>query len=410
MRVLLINKFLYQKGGDAIATLATGDLLRSRGHEVIFWGMRHPSNPPYPNEDLFIDNLDLNNAGGIVKQLDIAGKLLYSFEAKNKIKALIERVGKPDIVHLHNFAHQISPSILDVFKQYRIPVVMTMHDYKLVCAAYTFLSHGKLCEKCVGGKYYHCFQEGCVKDSKAKSLLNMIEMYLHHSFWHIYGHVGMFIAPSRFLKSKLVDMGFTGKIVHLSNFIHSDLFEPRYENSSHSIVFCGRLSSEKGVVTLIEAVTGLDVTLRIIGDGPIKVKLEELVRAAGIKNVVFAGYKTGNALKDELSNSMFTVIPSEWYENNPLSVIEAFALGKPVIGARIGGIPELVKEGETGYTFEPFSTADLRDKIVRLSNDVIGVERMGRNARRFVETELSARKHYEGLMAVYEETIRHSRK
>lgn len=406
MRILQINKFLYPRGGDAICTLVSGELLKQHGHEVIFWGMKHPSNPGYIYEELFIDNLDLHSPRGVKSQLNIAGKLIYSIEAKNKIEALIKKTGKPDIVHLHNFAHQISPSILDIFHKYKLPTVMTMHDYKLVCAPYTLLSHGKLCEKCASAQYYHCLLEGCVKGSKAKSLLNTIEMYLHHSFLHIYDYIYLFISPSIFLKTKLEEMGFKGRIVHISNFINSAYFVPSFDTTARTIVFCGRLSREKGVGTLIEAVKGLDVTLKIIGDGPIKSELEAQVRAEGITNVVFVGYKTGDVLKNEIRNCMFTVIPSEWYENNPLSVLEAFALGKPVVGARIGGIPELVRDGETGYTFEPFSTMDLRKKILHLLDNQASIVFLGKNARRFVETEFNPNKYYQKLMAVYAEAIK----
>ena len=405
MKILLINKFLYPKGGDAIATLAMGELLRARGHEVISWGMKHSSSPTYPNDDLFVDNLDLNNAGGIGKQLDIAGKLLYSFEAKRKVEALIKRIGKPDIVHLHNFSHQISPSILDVFKQYKIPVVMTMHDYKLVCAAYTLLSHGKVCERCSGGKYYQCFLQGCVKDSMTKSMLNTCEMYLHHKLLHIYDHIHTFIAPSVFMKQKLEAMGFKGRVVHVPNFIDASQYVPRYENDGRTVVYFGRLSKEKGVATLIEAVKGLDITLKIIGDGPLKEELVSSVKSQGIKNVVFMGYMTGDALKNEIRNCMFSVIPSEWYENNPLSVLEAFALGKPVIGARIGGIPELVRDGETGVAFESGNVVDLRDKIARLIADPSKIIEMGKHARSLVDQDFNANLYYDRLMGVYEQAI-----
>ena len=168
-----------------------------------------------------------------------------------------------------------------------------------------------------------------------------------------------------------------------------------------SICYVGRLSIEKGVATLIEAVKGLDVTLKIIGDGPLKEILEKETQSKGIKNVEFLGYKSNNELKDAIKRSMFLVIPSEWYENNPRSVIESFALGKPAIGARIGSIPELVKNHETGLTFEPGNVEDLREKIGYMVSNPEKVIEMGKNARRFVEQELNAEKHYERLIAIY---------
>jgi len=403
MKILLINKFLYPKGGDAVCTIKTGELLRAKGHEVNFWGMESTDNPPYPYSELFVDNLDLNNAGRAKKQLAIAAKLLYSKEAKKKVEQFIKVVGKPDIVHLHNFAHQISPSILDVFKKYKIPCVMTMHDYKLACAAYTLLSHGKVCKRCSGVKYYQCFKQGCVKGSKAKSLLNTIEMYLHHKILHIYDYIDTFISPSLFLKETLEEMGFKGKVIHIPNFVEIEKFTPRYDWQENTICYMGRLSHEKGVETLIEAMQGLPVTLKIIGDGPLKEQL--MVSAAGCGNIAFLGYRSGDDLKNEIRNSMFTVIPSQWYENNPLSVIEAFALGKPVIGARIGGIPELVKDNITGITFTAGDAADLRDKILFMINNPDKLKIFGQNARRFAEAEFSSARHYEKLIKIYNEAL-----
>ncbi|MBF0571952.1 MAG: glycosyltransferase family 4 protein [Candidatus Omnitrophica bacterium] len=402
MKILLINKFLYPKGGDAVCALATGDLLRSKGHEVTFWGMRNVNDPPYPYYDIFVDEVDFNSANGKKQQFKISMNMLYSLEAKSKVEELIQRIGKPDIVHLHNFAHQISPSILHVFKKYKIPCVMTSHDYKLVCASYIFLSHGKICEKCTGGAYFNCFLEGCVKDSKAKSLLNTFEMYLHHKILHIYGLVDIVIATSCFLRNKLQTMGFKGQQEVLSNFVKINEFHPQYEAMEQSICYFGRLSKEKGLATLIDAVKLLmGIQLKVIGDGPLRAELEYKCQNNGISNVTFLGYMSGNDLKREVSNSLFVVVPSEWYENNPRSVIEAFALGKPVIGARIGGIPELVKDGETGLTFEPGNADDLYAKINQLAHNLTEIKRMGRNARRFIEQDFNSEKHYEKLIEIY---------
>lgn len=411
MKVLIINKYLYPKGGDAICAFATGELLISKGHEVIFWGMKDERDPPYPHHDIFINKVDLNSSVGVRQQLKIAGNMLYSVEAKAKIEKLIQRIGKPDIVHLHNFAHQISPSILHVFKKYKIPCVMTMHDYKLVCASYALLAHGNICEKCVGSLYINCFMEGCVKNSRAKSLLNTIEMYLHHKVLHIYDLIDVFISPSKFLKNKTEEMGFRRRIEYLPNFVHHEEYQPNYQWTEKSIVYFGRISEEKGLLTLIEAAKLCpDITLKIIGDGPLRENLESNILSAGIKNITFLGYKTGDDLKMEIRKSMFVVLPSEWYENNPRSIIEGFALGKPVIGSRIGGIPELVTDNETGLMFESGNVEDLRVKIIQLFHNTKEIERMGRNARRLVENEFNAEKYYKSLMDIYHQALaKHNR-
>ena len=402
MKILLVNKFLYPKGGDAICTLSSGDLLSEKRHEVFYWGMEHPENRAFPYKEYFVSYVDYNRSSGPFQQLKDALNILYSFEAKNKMDALLKII-RPDIVHLNNFAHQLSPSILDAIGKHNIPVVMTMHDYKLVCPAYTMLSDGKPCERCNGGKYYHCFFERCTKNSFLKSLLNTLEMYFHHRVLHIYDKIDIFISPSRFLMEKTKEMGFKGDIACLPNFVNlKDYPQPSYEWNEPAIVYFGRLSPEKGLMTLCEAVKGLDITLYIIGDGPQKKALTEKVDLEGIKNIKFCGHQPQDKLIELVPKTMFAVMPSEWYENNPRSVIEAFAMGKPVVGSRIGGIPELVRDGETGVTFEPGNADDLRAKIFALLKDKDAIVEMGKNARRLVEDNSNPERFYEELMNIYQ--------
>lgn len=396
-----MNKFLYPKGGDAICTLSLGDLLSEKGHEVFYWGMEHPGNRAFPYKEYFVSYVDYNRSSGPFQQLKDALNILYSFEAKSKIDALLKII-KPDIVHLGNFAHQLSPSILDAIEKHNIPAVMTMHDYKLVCPAYTMLSDGKPCDGCKGGRYYFCLLKKCTKGSSLKSLVNTLEMYFHHRVLHIYDKIDIFISPSSFLMSKVKDMGFKGEIVHLPYFVNATEYQPSFDPGNNDVVYFGRLSREKGLTTLLEAMKGLNVQLKIIGDGPQRDGLAEKVKSEGLKNVIFLGYKTGKELHEEIQKSMFVIIPSEWYENYPRSVIEAFALGKPVLGAKIGGIPELIKNGETGLTFEAGNADDLRAKIFALLKDKDAIVEMGKNARRLVEDNLNPERQYEESMNIYQ--------
>ncbi|MCK5617549.1 glycosyltransferase [Candidatus Pacearchaeota archaeon] len=405
MKILLINKFLYPKGGDAKSTINTGKLLRSKGHDVFFWGMDSPDNPDYEFKEYFMPYVDLNNVKGWYSQLKAVVNILYSFEAKKRLEQLI-KVKRPDIVHLNNFAHQISPSILHIFKKYNIPVVMTMRDYKIVCPVYTMMSKDKICEKCKNGNYYNCLINKCAKNSFIKSMINVMEMYLHHRVLKIYDIIDEYISPSMFLKYKTEEMGIGRDVNHLFNFVPLEDKRPTYTWKDKTIIYVGRLSAEKGLFTLIDAVKGLDVKLKIIGDGPIKAALGCRVRDEGLKNVDFLGYKKGVELEDEICESMFLVIPSEWYENNPRTVIEAFASGKPVIGARIGGIPELVKDGETGLLFESGNIDDLRDKIQCLLTNPDKIVEMGKKACRFVEEELNSERHYDSLIKIYGSIIK----
>ncbi|MBM2832855.1 MAG: hypothetical protein HW406_16 [Candidatus Brocadiaceae bacterium] len=408
MNVLHINKFHYMRGGSEAVYFRTADVLKLHGHKSLFFSMHCLENISCETSDFFMPYVDLVNNNGLMDQLKNAGRVLYSFEARNRLSHLLEKY-PIDIAHLHNIHHQISPSILHELKKRNIPIVMTLHDYKMVCASYSMLAEEKPCEACCGGSYFHAAKKRCIKGSFVKSILATLEMYLHHKILDIYSNVDVFISPSLFLKNKLHQMGFNKEIVHLPNFIDTDSFRQIEDNKNlpeNSIVYFGRLSEIKGLWTLIEAAGLLgsrsDVQVKIIGDGQLKAGLEYKVNSLSLKNVRFLGYMKGDELFKEIKNSLFVVLPSEWYENNPMSVLESFALGKPVIGSRIGGIPELVKDNKTGLTFEPGNAEDLCSKIECLINNKDLVGEMGRNARKFVERELNPEKYYQGLMHVYQ--------
>lgn len=347
-------------------------------------------------------------------RLKIAGRILYSFEAKRLLSELLDRY-EVDIAHLHNIHHHISPSILHELKKRKIPVVMTLHDYKMVCASYTMFAAGKPCEACKEGRYIETLIKKCVKDSIPKSVLSALEMYLHHKALDIYGNVDIFISPSLFLKNKLKEMGFKKTVVHVPNFVEMQQAangQKIFLKEPDSIVYFGRLSPEKGLWTLLDAAKFLTneiknkkIEIKIIGDGPIKDKLQEKAKVEGINNVRFFGYMKGEALYQEVKKCTAVVLPSEWYENNPMSVIESFALGKPVIGAKIGGIPEMVRDNETGLTFEPGNPSDLCRAIQYFINHPDKAIEMGENARKFVAQELNAEQYYEKLMKLYRQVI-----
>ncbi len=402
MRVLQVNKYVYQKGGAERVVLETGRLLASRGHEVDFWGMHCPENPRYPHEDLFAPPVDYHAKLGPMASLRAAAGILYSFEAKRRFRAMLERV-RPDVVHFHNIAHQLSPSIIHAARAAGVPTVMTLHDYKLVCASYAMLADGRPCERCRGGRYYQCVLTGCTKGSRVKSLLSTMEMYLHHRLLGVYRLVDRFISPSRFLIEKLREMGFDRPIEYLPNFTDAGEFEPSAGESGR-IVYFGRLSPEKGVGALIEAVRDMSVELDLVGDGPGRAELEARVRRYSLGHIRFWGHMNGVGLRERVARAQFTVLPSEWYENNPLAVVESFAMGKPVVAAAIGGIPELVRDGETGLTFAPGDVAELQTRMRFMLDHPDACARMGKTARRLVEVDLSPDRHYHRLIEIYERT------
>lgn len=406
MKILLINKFLYPKGGDAVSTIITGKLLTSKGNVVAYWGMKHSQNPRYPLEEYFVDNVEYNKNLSLKEQFKLVCKILYSIEAKKKIEEVIKKE-KPDIVHLNNYAHQISPSIIHVFKKYKIPAVMTIRDFKLVCPAYSMLLNHKPCERCCGGKYYECLLNKCMKESYFKSFISTIEMYLHHKILHVYNYINCFIATSRFVKLKMLDMGFKGNLTVLPNFSNFDNRNPEYNWKENTCIYYGRLSEEKGLITLIDAIKDIKgIGLKIIGNGPLKERLLQKIQAENINNVFIYPHQSEESLEEEIKKSMFTIIPSEWYEPFGRTIIEAASLGKTTVGSRIGGIPEIIIDGKTGVLFEPGNVKELKEKILYLIHNPHKIIEYGKNAKIFVEDEFGPEKHYTNLMDIYHQALK----
>jgi glycosyltransferase involved in cell wall biosynthesis len=266
------------------------------------------------------------------------------------------------------------------------------------------LTNRRVCEKCLGGRYYNCLLTRCHKGSLNASLVYTIEAYYTRIF-NKYSHIRYFIFPSNFTLKKHADAGIPEeKLVHIPNFINVENFEPSYENKRY-ILFAGRLSREKGVLALLKAVKGLDIPVKIVGDGPMRVEYERFVEENSIDNVSFEGYKSGDELKELFRNSAFVVFPSEWYENAPMTILESFAYGKPVLGSNIGGIPEMVIDGETGLLFKTGDHPELKEKINYLFQHPSIIKEMGRKARERVEKEYNAEMHYNRLMYVYKVTL-----
>lgn len=420
MNILHVNNAHFYRGGADTIYLKTAELLKEHGHNPVFFSMHWPDNLPCVTSEYFMPYVDLNAQHDILTQLKIAGRILYSFEARKRLSKLLDKY-PVDIAHLHNIYHIFSPSILHELKKKKIPIVMSIHDYKLVCGSYMLLIrdpiHGKICEACCRGRYFMTVKNRCVKNSLKKSILSTLEMYLHHTVLDIYDKVDIFIATSLFIKNKIKEMGFKKESVYLPNFYdvkeikESDAYGDNVKGEKKNyVIYVGRLHPEKGLWTLLNAAKLLyrkkkKMEIKLSGDGPMRELLHEKVRSEKINNVSFLGYIKYKDLCREIKNSLAVVLSSECYENNPISVIESFAMGIPAVAARIGGIPELVKDDETGLTFEPANAYDLSEKIEYLSNNPDKAAKMGKNARTFVEQELNAEKHYQKLMEIYKQAI-----
>jgi glycosyltransferase involved in cell wall biosynthesis len=408
MKILQINKFFYKRGGAEAYMLSLSDFLRDQDHQVIEFSMEHPENLKSDYSQYFVKNYELNKRESILKDIIKAGHLIYSFEAKRKLAKLIKKE-KPDIVHLHNFYFQLTPSILSVIKKHNIPMVWTMHDYKLICPNYRLFTQDKVCEKCKVFKYYNCLKYKCIKDNRPMSFLAMIESYLHNWLLRSYNKIDLYISPSKFLKSKVTEWGIDkNKVSQIYNFINIENFKPNYE-SGEGLVYFGRIGMEKGIFVLLEAMKDLPkIPLKIIGDGPLKKDVEDYIKDNNLSNVELIGHTTGNKLFNHIKNARFVVLPSQWYENNPISILEAFALGKPVIGAKIGGIPELVQEGKTGVLFNSGDSQALIRAIKDNYANTDNIAQMGHNCRKFVENNCQPQGHYQQIIEIYQRLVKNT--
>ncbi len=409
MKILMVNSFHYMRGGGERCFFDLSDLLRSHGHEVVPFCMDHPLNIPSEFSDYFVSNIDFPSEmgkSGAGAKLRVVERVLYSREARRKIEALIEKV-KPDIVHIHGFIHEMSTSILPAMKAAGLPVVQTLHDYKIVCPNTSFVSHGHICEACKGGKYYNMTRYRCKRGSLSASLLASVEMYFHEAFRLYEPNVDLFISPSRFLADKVVEHGVRKPLTVIPNFIRPDSFQPVYEADNY-FVFAGRLVRMKGVLTLLEAVRRVktDAELVIAGTGELEPELHQFVKDNNLTNVRFVGHLNTADLAKLVQRAIFTVIASEGYENYPMTVIESFACGTPVIGSRIGGIPEEINHGINGLLFEPGDAAGLAEQMQRLLDNRSEALEMGRAGRKQTQEINGPVAHYEQTIAAYQSILR----
>lgn len=406
MKILMVNKYFFVKGGSERYLFDLKELLEQNGHEIIPFAMKDENNHHTPYNDYFVDHVDYDTSFGL-KKIKEAGRLIYSFHARKQIEALIEAT-KPDVAHLHMIDHQISPSILHSLRKYRIPVLQTVHQYKLVCPNYRFyIEHeNKVCEKCLGGKFYQPILTRCHKNSLAASTLIAAEACFHKLVKTYKNNIALFHTPSAFMKQMLVKGGIAeNKVEHhfLVTWLDQFPFSPVYEDY---FVYLGRLSPEKGVLTLLKAMTRVKRSrLILIGDGPQRAELEQFAKANQIDNVEFVGYKNKPEVKELMSHASFSVIPSEWYENSPLVIYEAFSMGKPVIGATIGGITEFIQPNKDGLHFTPGSDTQLAERINALLDDRDKIVAMGQNARDKAEKNFSPEEHCRWITKVYEQLI-----
>lgn len=400
MKVLLVNKFFYIKGGAETVYFQEIDRLKKAGVEVIDFSMQHENNFPSDYSSYFVDKVDYHQNSGVVGAIKTAVNFIHNAEAGKKLLALL-RKEKPDIVHFHNIYHQLTPSLIKIARQFGCKTVLTAHDYKIICPSYTMLRDGKVCDACLTGSVFNAFKYRCQQGSASKSLLLSLEGAWQNVAKN-YPALDAIISPSEFLRSQLIRKLPNARIDVMVNGIDDSLPVMDVEDDGY-FLFIGRLSREKGVATLARAHQQMhnQVPLKIAGSGPL---YDEL--AAQFPNAEFLGYKQqGEELNQLIKRARAVVVPSEYYENCSMSVLEAMAFAKPVVGGRIGGIPEQIRNNVDGILFEPGNVQALADVLDYLALNPLKAREMGLNARQRLSEKYSLRKHTASLLALYQELL-----
>lgn len=399
-RLLSINSYHYRRGGADVVYLEHDALFREIGWDTAFFAMHHPLNEASEWSEYFVDELQYGHAYSATQKAGMAAKVIYSLEAREKLRKLISRF-RPDVAHSHNLYHHISPSVLSLLRQEGIPSVLTAHDLKLCCPSHQMMNHLGVCERCKRGNFIHAVRHRCVHGSFPVSMLVAVESALHRWTGIYRRNLDRIVVPSLFYKHKFEEWGWPAEqLTYIPNFVKIRKFVPTPEAGDYFVYF-GRLAIEKGFGTLLGAFRSSDARLVVVGSGELEQETK-MAEAESGGRITWLGRRSGHELFDVVAKARAVILPSEWYENAPMSILEAYALAKPAIGADIGGIPELIKEGETGFLFPSGCIDGLRAAVERmreLSDSVVA--EMGQAARRFVAERFTAELYRERMLDLY---------
>lgn len=405
MKVLLINNSVTLCGGIETVFMNTGQLLEANGQKVVYFSQKGATGLRLDGSEYFIKPIAYFSKS-FVKCIKSFPRFFYSREAKRNLEHLISDY-HPDIAHVHSYKVGITPSILKVLKRNNIPVLLSLHDYGLLCPHYNFLD-GKMeiCDRCLHGNYFNAVVRRCNRDSLFYSSISFLEYMYEKIFYPSDRYFDALVAVSRFCASKHEESRKYNfkRISQLYNFTPNLDTVKVVSRKGNYMVYFGRLSKEKGILTLLAAwkAARMEGCLKIIGTGPMKAELE----SCKFDGVEILGFKTGDELQQLVSECSFVVVPSVWYENNPMVIIEAYSYGKPVIASEIGGIPEIVAEGETGFLFKPGDVDDLAHKLISaVSVDQDTYSKMSKAAREFVKANCNPSTYYTKLMAIYNDIV-----
>lgn len=395
--IVNISQNYYIRGGSDRYFFSLGELLEKQGHQVIPFASNQPQNQQTIWSKYFPDgvNFDKPTIRDIMQ-------FLYSSLAARAINRLIAD-NQPQIAHLHIYYGQLTSSILSPLKQAGIPIVQTLHEYKLVCPVYTLISNGKVCQACQGRDFWQAVVKKCNRDSLSRSVLSTVEAYVSGQLGAV-ERVDRFITVSDFQRLKLIELGIPKeKLTRVHNFIDTSNIVPSQKIGEYFLYF-GRLERLKGIFTLVEAAAAIShVPLIILGEGNARQELEDWIESRNLTHIKVLGAKRGKELKEFIANSICSILPSEWYENCPMSVLESLAYGRPVIGSEIGGIPELIDDGVDGFTVPCKDWQTLKERMVYLSQHRDKALTMGLAGRRKIDAQFSAEKHYQEILNIYQQ-------
>ncbi len=379
--------------------------MRSRRHDVALFSMADPRGDSTPYDRHFVSNIDFKSPTvGLLARVRKAAHAVYSTEARRKLRNMIADF-RPDVAHVRNIYHHLSPSILWELRAQKVPVLYHLNDFKLICPSYNMVSRGMACEKCHGGKFLNVVTEGCYNGPAGSAWVLAAEGYAHKWLRTYEKCVDRFLAPSQFVKDKLTENGWdANRIDVLQHFQRIPDQMPFNFDSDAPILYFGRLSVEKGIADLLCAMQRLpEIRLIVAGDGPRRSELQQLARDLHLTNVSFSGHLTWAALDEVIASARFTVLPSRAYETMGKSILESFASGRAVIASDLGSRRELIRDGQTGLLFRVGEIGQLAQVISRLYHAPEIAARMGSEAREFVRANHSQENHYAKLIGIYRE-------
>ncbi|MCF8778287.1 glycosyltransferase family 4 protein [Vibrio sp. IRLE0018] len=399
MKIVLVNKFFFMKGGAETVFFQERQMLENAGVEIVDFSMQHEKNWSSQYSEFFVENVDYHQGHGILSSIQTAWRFIHNREACAKLDALLEQE-KPDIVHFHNIYHQLTPSVIKVAKYHGCKTVLTAHDTKIACPSYTMYRNGQTCEACLDGSVWNAFRNRCQQGSWFKSALLSLEAS-YQSLAGNYQSLDVIVSPSEFLANILRRKLPNNRIEVIVNGIDEHVDRSDVSDDGY-FLYLGRLSQEKGVATLAAAYQQSQqrLPLKIVGDGPLHDELKQQYNT-----VEFLGFQSGEALHRLIKKASAIVVPSECYENCSMSVLEAMAYGKPVIGANIGGIPEQVREGTEGHLFVAGNSTSLAEAMDAFAQQPEKAVQLGTNARKRLESKYSLSRHQQSLLDLYRTLI-----